>query len=352
MRRRIAALLTGLACLLAACGSDQPVRGFSTQMLRAVDRMSDQDFAVPVDGGQVALLPVFSEKKLTEAHPGVKRAVIGIQDPLRNAGIVFEALKHAVGEGAESMIVVPQFLAAQDVERHGLGPDFARWTIEGWRDGGNSRPSGLRDTGALVSSFGVLDAMLLYLADRAVFPDLTEIVVAGYGFSGRMVQLYAATGKGFGAPAAAGINLRFVVAASDTYVYFDEQRPGGRGETGFAPFERETCQGFNQWPYGAVLPVVYAYGQSGLQMARIYAGLDVTYLIGDRDNDPVDRSCEARAQGRSRSERAEMYLKHVALVAGTPPARQRVLIAHGAEASAAGLFASPCGRAVLTGGSC
>ncbi len=351
MRRRDAAMLALLAGLLSACSSDQPVRGFSTQMLRAVERMSDQDFAVPVDGGQTALLPVFSEKKLTEPHPGLKRAVIGIQDPLRNAGIIFDALKLAVGEGGESMILVPQFLAAQDVERHGLGPDFARWTIEGWRDGGNSRPSGLRDTGALVSSFGVLDAMLLYLADRTLFPDLTEIVITGYGFSGRMVQLYAASGKGFGAPAAAGINLRFVVAASDTYVYFDEQRPG-RGETGFAPFERETCQGFNQWPYGAVLPVVYAYGQSGLQMARIYAGLDVTYLIGERDNDPVDRSCEARAQGRSRIERAEMYLKHVGLVAGTPPARQRIAVARGADASAAGLFASTCGRAVLTGGSC
>ncbi len=351
MRLRDAALLACLAGFLAACSSEAPVRGPSPLMLRAIDRMSDQDFAVPVDGGQTALLPVFADKKLTEPHPGLKRAVVGIQDPFRNAGLVFDVLKRAAGEGEGAIVMVPQFLAAQDAEKHGLGPDFARWTIEGWRDGGNSRPSGLKDTGGLVSSFAVLDAVLLYLSDRATFPDLVEIVVTGYGPSARMVQLYAATGKGFAPPASAGIDLRFVVAGADTYLYFDDLRPGRR-DNEFASIERATCEGYNLWPYGSVLPSVYAYGRSGAQLAKGYAVQDVTYLIGDRDTESVDRSCEARAQGRNRLDRAESYLKHVAAAAGAVPAKQRIAIARGAEASAAGLFGSACGRAVLSGGIC
>lgn len=343
-----------LACLgmaLAACGSDAPVRGPSPQVLRAIDRVSDQDFAVPVEGGQTALLPVFADKKLVDPHAGVKRAVIGIQDATRNAGAVFDALKAAVGEGPDTMVIVPQFLAAQDAEKHGLGPDFARWTIEGWRDGGNSRPATLRDSGALVSSFAVLDALLLYLSDRAVFPDLAEIVLTGYGQSARTAQLYAVTGKGLEEPGRAGMRLRFVVASADTFIYFDDKRPG-RGDDGFVAFEREQCVGFNQWPYGAALPAVYAFGRTGQQLASSYVAREVVYLVGDRDTDPTDRGCEARAQGRNRLDRAEHYLKHLALVAGSPPAGQRVVVAKGAGGSIGALLGSACGKAVLAGQGC
>ncbi|MBL8833489.1 MAG: hypothetical protein JNL71_13940 [Rhodospirillales bacterium] len=352
MKAFAAATLACLGAALSACSSDAPpVRGPSAQTLRAIERVSDQDFAVPVEGGLTALLPVFADKKLVDPHAGVKRAVIGIQDATRNAGAVFDALRSVVGEGPDSMVMVPQFLAAQDTEKHGLGPDFARWTIEGWRDGGNSRPATLRDSSPLVSSFAVLDALLLYLSDRAVFPDLAEIAFVGYGQSARTVQLYAATGKGLEEPARAGVKLRFVVAGADTFLYFDDKRPG-RGEDGFATFEREQCVGFNQWPYGAALPAVYAFGRTGRDLAAAYVGREVVYLVGDRDTDPADRGCEARAQGRNRLDRAEHYLKHLALVAGAAPAGQRVVVAKGAPATIGGLLGSACGKAALAGQGC
>lgn len=348
MKRVLACVLALAAGLLGACGSDEPLRGPNPAVLRAIDRMSDQDFAVPLEGGQSALLPMYSEKKLVGAHPGVKRVVVGIQDPARNAGLVFDALKKAVGEGPDTMVVVPQFIAAQDAEKHGLGPEFARWTIEGWIDGGNSRPANLRDTGPIVSSFTVLDAVILYLADRATFPDLTDIVFAGYGRSGRMVQLYAAVAKGLGAAAAAGVKIRFVVANADTFVYFDERR-SSRGDEPFAPFDRERCTGFNLWPYGISVPTVYAYGANGLDLARQYAGLDVVYLVDERDADPVDRDCEARAQGRDRLDRARSYVKYLAVVAGSDPAAQRVVATRANPSGISGLLGGQCGRAILAG---
>ncbi|MBL8807477.1 MAG: hypothetical protein JNN22_11590 [Rhodospirillales bacterium] len=351
MRAAAACLFALTAMLVAACGSDEPLRGPSPLLLKAIDRMSDQDFAVPLEGGQAALLPMFSEKKLVGVHSGVKRVVVGIQDPARNAGLVFDTLKKAVGEGAETMIVVPQFIAAQDAEKHGLGPEFARWTIEGWIEGGMSRPANLRDTGPIVSSFTVLDAVILYLADRATFPDLAEIRLVGYGRSARTVQLYAAVAKGLGAAAGAGIKVRFVVANADSFVYFDERRPS-RGESPFEPFEREKCPGFNLWPYGLSVPAVYAYGTIGADLARRYAGLEVVYLVDERDTASTDRDCEARTQGRDRLERAQNYLKYLAVVAGGEAASHRLVTTRAGSGGIAGLLAGQCGQSVLAGGGC
>lgn len=338
-------------CLLAlaACGGDPVLRGPTPQQLRAIERLSDQDFAVPLDGGQTLLMPVFADKKLVDPHPGIELAVIGIQDPARNAGLEYDRLLRVVGEGPSTMVLVPQFLAAQDADRHRLGPDFARWTLDGWKEGGNSRPASLVDQGALASSFQAIDALLLFLADRQSFPDLKRVAIVGYGQSARFVQLYAATIRGLDAAQNAGIAVRFVVAAADTYLYFDEERPSRSEESGFAPFDRAQCNGFNYWPYGFVLPAPYASGERPRDLARAYAGRDVVYLLGERDSEIGDRGCEARAQGRDRRERLDHYMRHVARAAGTAPASHSRFVAPGVGADGPALLASPCGRAAING---
>ncbi|MCA3245745.1 MAG: hypothetical protein ING29_04605 [Azospirillum sp.] len=347
MKTKFAAAIAVLA--LAACAGEPVQRGPSPQQLRAVERLSDQDFAVPLPGGQTLLMPVFADKKLVDPHPGVERVIVGIQDPARNAGLEYDRLLRVTGEGPATMVLVPQFLAAQDAERHRLGLDFARWTLDGWKEGGNSRPASLADEGALASSFQAIDALLLFLADRQSFPDLKHVSVVGYGQSARFVQLYAATTRGLDAPRAAGVAVRFVVAAADSYLYFDEERPSRAHESGFAPFERAQCNGFNYWPYGFVLPAPYASGQLPRDFARAYAGREVVYLIGDRDSEIADRGCEARAQGRDRAERLAHYMRHVARAAGAEPAAHTRLAAPGVGADPAALLTSPCGRAALLG---
>jgi hypothetical protein len=346
MNVRFAALA---ALALAACGGDPVLRGPSPQQLRAVERLSDQDFAIPLPGGQTLLMPVFADKKLVDPHPGIELVVIGIQDPARNAGLEFDRLLRVVGEGPAAMVVVPQFLAAQDADRHRLGPDFARWTLDGWKEGGNSRPATLTDEGALASSFQAIDALLLFLADRQSFPDLKRVVVAGHGQSAQFVQLYAATARGLEAPQGAGIAVRFVVAAADTFLYFDEERPSRAQESGFAPFKRAQCNGFNYWPYGFVLPAPYASGERPRDLARAYAEREVVYLLGERDSEIGDRGCEARAQGRDRRERLDNYMRHVARAAGAVPASHLRFTAPGVGADGPALTASPCGRAALKG---
>lgn len=346
MKLRLAVLAV---LALAACGGDPVLRGPSPQQLRAIERLSDQDFAVPLEGGQTLLMPVFADKKLVDPHPGIEHVTIGIQDPARNAGLEFDRLARIVGEGPSTMVLVPQFLAAQDADRHRLGPDFARWTLDGWKEGGNSRPATLADDGALASSFQAIDALLLFVADRQSFPDLKRVSIVGYGQSARFVQLYAATARGLEAPQGAGIAVRFVVAAADSFLYFDEERPSRSNDAGFAEFPRAQCNGFNYWPYGFVLPAPYASGTLARDFARAYADREVVYLIGDRDSEIGDRGCEARAQGRDRAERLTLYMRHVARAAGAAPASHLRFVAPGVGADGAALLSSPCGRAAIKG---
>ncbi|MCA0449763.1 MAG: hypothetical protein LCH62_08315 [Proteobacteria bacterium] len=351
MIRKLIILATCLGPLAACGGGDPVLRGPSPAQLRAVERLSDQDFAVPVPGGQALLMPVFSDKKLIDPHPGIERVVIGVQDPARNAGLEFDRLTRLFADQSSTMTIVPQFLAAQDTDRHRLGPDFARWTLDGWKDGGNSRPAAFADQGALASSFEAIDALLLFLADRQSFPDLKQVALVGFGQTARFVQLYAATAQGLGATERAGIAVRFVVAAADTYVYFDEERPSRDDATGFAEFDRRQCNAFNYWPYGFVLPAPYASASGALarDQARVYAQRDVVYLIGERDSDVGERGCEARAQGRDRPERLTNYLRYLAKLNGAPVETHRRFTAPGVGNDPVALYASPCGRAALSG---
>jgi len=345
-------VLAGLALAIAACSSGPPPIQARLQVLRATEVLSDQDFAVPVDGGLTTLLPVYANVKLVDTHPGIKRATIAIQTPARDAFAVFDTLKTALGaaaaEGGDTALLVPQFLSQQDIDRHQLGPDFARWTVDGWMAGVGTRTVSLRDAGVPVSSFAALDALLLYLSDRAQFPDLVEIALVGHSTSGRLVQLYAATAKGLGAPRASGIRVRHVVASPESHLYFDDRR-FARPDQPLLPFERERCQSYQQWPYGTVLAPAYAAGQLGRDLAAQYAAADMLLVRAERDGEPADRGCEAMAQGRTRAERIDNHLRYMAQFLGSAPAGVRASVARGADASLRGMFASQCLREILAG---
>jgi ATP-dependent RNA/DNA helicase IGHMBP2 len=47
-------------------------------------------------------------------------------------------------------------LSQADIDRHQLGADFARWTVDGWITGVGTRPVSLRDAGVPASAIGVV----------------------------------------------------------------------------------------------------------------------------------------------------------------------------------------------------
>ena len=107
--------------------------------------------------------------------------------------------------------------------------------------GGRRRPAaGARPPGpAPISSFEVIDVILARLADRARFPDLRRVVVAGHSGGGQMVQRYAVVGHGEAALTAAGIAVRYVVANPSSYLYFSAERP--RAERGLRAVRRDAA---------------------------------------------------------------------------------------------------------------
>ena len=65
-----------------------------------------------------------------------------------------------------------------------------RWGHFGWEAGDDAHGP------APISSFAALDAILARLADRASFPALKTVVIAGHSGGGQLVQRYAVAGHG------------------------------------------------------------------------------------------------------------------------------------------------------------
>src|ERR1700676_2532419 len=138
--------------------------------------------------------------------------------------------------GKSSIMIVPQFLAEVDVEAHHLPPDTLRWTLD-LLEGGEAALAP-----APASSFEALDAILARLADRRLFPNLNQVVVAGHSGGAQVVQRYAIAGKGELALTSQGIGVRYVVANPSSYAYFNGERP--------EPSIAANCPDYNHWKYG------------------------------------------------------------------------------------------------------
>src|ERR1700758_3744881 len=116
-------------------------------------------------------------------------------------------------------MIVPQFLAGIDIEAHHLPADTLHWSLEGWEAGDAAEGP------QAVSSFEALDATVAHLANRQIFPDLEQIVVAGHSGGGQVVQRYAIATKGEAALTDENIAIRYVVANPSSSACFSADRP-------------------------------------------------------------------------------------------------------------------------------
>jgi pimeloyl-ACP methyl ester carboxylesterase len=174
-------------------------------------------------GAQSALLPLYVSADWSSPLPDITRAVVVVHGVRRNADVYFRAAKKAqaaAGDaGKTAIMIAPQFLAEVDVDAHNLAPDTVRWTLLGWEAGDPAVGP------ASVSSFDAMDAILAKLADRRLFPNLSQVVVAGHSGGAQLVQRYAMAAKGEAALTQAGIGVRYVVADPSAYAYFGPDRP-------------------------------------------------------------------------------------------------------------------------------
>jgi hypothetical protein len=242
------------------------------------------------------------------------------------------------------LLIAPNFLATPDTEVEELqGIPF--WRVMGWPNGEDS--INIQN----VSSFQVLDDLLSVIANKSRFPVLASIVVAGHSDGGAFVQRYAALNKIHKKIQSAGIDLRYVIANSPSYLYFTHERP--RGNT-FTPYDTAICPSYNDYRYGMEKMIPYAGNRTGQQLFMHYAERNVTYLLGSEDNDPkhrlLDNSCGADAQGGNRLKRGMKYIRYEHHLADKQiKLKRRAYEVIGVGHNYEEMFASKCAMAVIFG---
>jgi hypothetical protein len=292
------------------------------------------------------VLPLFVSRDWSPSQPDIRRAVIIVHGYERNAG---DYLRHVAGmrPPGDTLVIAPQFLAAEDIAAHNLPAATLRWTREAWSNG-------LPALGpARQSSFDAIDALLARLGDRTQFPNLSGIVLAGFSAGGQLVQRYVAVGKGEDAIGHGDVGLRFVVGSPSSFAYFGDARPAPDG-TAAAFAGAAACPQYNNWKYGFagdLPPYVAAAVAPGVPaIEHRYAARDVTYLVGDDDDNPnhkfLDKSCGAEAQGPTRLARSRDFYAVLRQRDGAS-LNQILTIVPGAAHNAAKVLGSPCGRSAL-----
>jgi pimeloyl-ACP methyl ester carboxylesterase len=223
------------------------------------------------------------------------------------------------------------------------------WSVDGWKEGSFSEIRRDDSTDRRISSFAIVDALLLMLSDRQQWPALDLVVLAGHSAGGQFVQRYAVAGRAPARLRQYGIQTRFVVANPSSYLYFDTRRPA---EHGFAAFPQARCRRFNHYKYGLEAPNAYVAAQAPQALMAHYARQQVIYLLGSLDADAthpfLDRSCAAAAQGASRLARGQAYYQYLPMVLGQEVLqRQHRVVVAGVGHDHQGMFQSPCGIAWL-----
>ncbi|WP_257167844.1 alpha/beta hydrolase [Bradyrhizobium sp. SRS-191] len=331
----LTALLGVLLFAAAALGSIVVAQD-ETAANRPVAVVAEQRLAV----GDRGVLPLYASRPWTVEMPDITRAVLVLHGRLRNANVYFETAKKAQAAagplGAATLLIVPQFLAQADIEPHHLPDDILRWQLTGWQAGDAAlgpRP---------VSSFEALDAILAHLANRALFPALAEVVIAGHSGGGQMVQRYAIAGRGEAALAERRVSVRYVVANPSSYAYFSASRP--------EPAIAAACPGYDDWKYGMAKRPAYLADATPAQLETTYVSRRVIYLLGTRDTDPdhpaLDKTCMAKAQGASRHARGHAYAAAMAARPGGTP-RHQLWDVVGVGHNGNKMLTSPCGLKAL-----
>jgi hypothetical protein len=348
----IVGLVASVALPLAGAASDD-----TTSSDKPVKVVADRQLPVSTAARGKGILPVYLslDGKKTDGvkpMPGVTRALVIFHGKLRNADVYnqsgLDAIKAAGEAGKETLLVTPQFLQKIDTDEHHLASDVLRWAPEAWMAGDNALNG--------PSSFDAIDAILTYLANRTMFPNLKTVVLAGHSGGGQVMQRYAVVGRGGETLMHAGIHVRYVTANPSSYVYFSPERPvlDPKGDFTFEKPAKSCFGKYDRWKYGVNDPPPYVGGESFASLEERYLRRDVVYLLGTNDIDPnhpaLDKTCSGEVEGPYRFFRGKAYFKYMELrhpELAKESATQKLWFVPGVEHDGDKMLNSPCGLAAL-----
>jgi pimeloyl-ACP methyl ester carboxylesterase len=329
-------LAKAMLLLLALANSQARAEDEDERSRRPVKEVAGLRIAVGAQG----VLPLYVTADWSNPLPQITHAVVVVHGVRRDADTYFRSAKRAqavAGEaGKVTIMIAPQFLSEIDVDTFQLPPETLRWKLSRWAAGDPAAGP------TSASSFDALDAILAKLADRRLFPNLSQVVVAGHSAGAQLIQRYAIAAKGDSALTKEGIGVRYVVADPSSYAYFSHDRP--------EPSIAASCPGFDHWRYGMENRPPYLTGSTNAALEQAYVARKVIYLLGTLDNDPnqraLDKTCMAEAQGPDRYTRGHSYVATMqARNNGTP--NHAVWDVPGVAHSGRKMLTSPCGLKAL-----
>ncbi len=283
-------------------------------MTKPVDVVSDKRFSVS-QGGDTLKIPYSGNISLSSSDNSVERAIVVVPGSSRTAPDQLDYIMDAADRAGEdhTAIIAPQFLIEEDVDDQDLAGNILYWDNEGWKGGDQSERS---DAGQpfSISSFEVVNRILLRLADADAYPDIEEIVVAGHSGGGQFVNRYAAGGTAQD-DARSDISWKYVVANPSTYMYFSEERavPGETDE--FEVPNSNVYRNYNDYKYGLDDLNPYMDSIGAAKLRSNFQEREVAMLLGEDDNDPnhpdLATGYKAELEGENRLDRGVIYFNHL-----------------------------------------
>lgn len=293
-------------------------------------------------GGGPARSLIYRSRPLDARNGNIRRALIMVHGTNRNADHYFStAMIAAFLAGAldDAIVISPRIASAAGSCKDTLAANEVSWSCTGdsWRSGGAaaSHPD--------LSSFDFVDAILRKLANKAMFPNLRAIVVAGHSAGGQFVARYQMANP---IHDALGVPITYVVANPSSYAWPDATRPLAAGDAtpenakgawetekphtnfSYGAFDAATCPAYDRWPAGLENRTGgYTAKTDDAQLKQQLVSRPTTFLLGQVDTLPLggfDSSCPAMAQGATRRARGEAYVKYINETLGAKHAIQIV----------------------------
>ena len=201
------------------------------------------------------------------------------------------AAERLYGAAEVPYVILPVFPTQKTMEKFKLTDDGrAHWCdskvgrkddwcspTDDWRGGGDAN-------GTRLSSFEVIDRLFATLGDKAKYPNLTRVVLAGFSAGGQFSGRYAAVGRGV---VRTDVAVDYVPMSPSTWIRLDENV---------------------SWLYGLKDRPRYAAGLSCADILKNLSSRRQWNACGKKDilkrpKTSLDSTPEAQAQGENRYDR-------------------------------------------------
>ena len=270
-------------------------------------------FSTHKNGGKQSIRYA-SNHSLDRLDTAVTTLLIYIHGINRNGLAYFEYGEEAVRSARQkkqTLLIAPQYADESDLDAYLLGNDFLYWKKAEWKDGHSSLSDGARVQNTPISSYEVMDSLLIFVLGSGHFPNIKRVVIAGHSAGGQFVQRYSAISPVPDLMAA--VQFRFLVMDPSSYMYPDARRPMPDKTFGFP--DATGCPDYNHYPKGleGLNPYALAAGADRILNNMLHRAIFI--LLGEEDtrmDDPnLDVGCAANLEGAFRLERGMNFFAYI-----------------------------------------